>query len=61
MTFAELIRAKHLNTKQTVNNIDQLPWSEFVYSLAGTWKDDFPTLEDIRKEQKDEWDGADTA
>ena len=61
MTFAEFIRAKHLNTKQTVNNIDQLPWSEFVYSLAGTWKDDFPTLEDIRKEQKDEWDGADTA
>jgi hypothetical protein len=50
LTFAEFIRAKHLNTNQTVKNIDELPWSEFVYSLAGTWKDDFPTLEEIRAE-----------
>jgi hypothetical protein len=48
LTFAEFIRAKHLNTNQTVNNIDELSWSELVYSLAGTWKDDFPTLEEIR-------------
>jgi predicted AlkP superfamily pyrophosphatase or phosphodiesterase len=50
LTFAEFIRAKHLNTNQTINRIDQLPWAELVYSLAGTWKDDFPTLEEIRVE-----------
>ena len=50
LNFAEFIRAKHLNANQTVKNIDQLPWSELVYSLAGTWKDDFPTLEEIRTE-----------
>ena len=50
LNFAEFIRAKHLNNSQNVENIDQLPWSEFVYSLAGTWKDDFPTLEEIRTE-----------
>ncbi|MBO1064335.1 MULTISPECIES: DUF2281 domain-containing protein [Nostocales] len=50
LTFAEFICAKHLNNSQNVENIDQLPWSEFVYSLAGTWKDDFPTLEEIRTE-----------
>ncbi|MFM7364587.1 MAG: DUF2281 domain-containing protein [Cuspidothrix sp.] len=50
LTFAEFIRAKHLNANQTVKNLDQLPWSELVYSLAGTWKDDFPTLEEIRAE-----------
>jgi hypothetical protein len=50
LNFAEFIRAKHLNANQTVKNIDQLPWSELVSSLAGTWKDDFPTLEEIRAE-----------
>jgi hypothetical protein len=50
LTFAQFIRAKHLNNSQTVKNIDELPWSELVYSLAGTWKDDFPTLEEIRTE-----------
>lgn len=50
LTFAEFIRAKHLNNSQTVKNLDELPWSEFVYSLAGTWKDDFPTVEEIRAE-----------
>lgn len=24
------------------------PWTELVYSLAGTWAEDFPTLEEIR-------------
>ena len=26
------------------------PWTELVYSLAGTWVEDFPTLEEIRAE-----------
>jgi hypothetical protein len=29
--------------------VDSLtPWQELVYSLAGTWAEDFPTLEEIR-------------
>ncbi|AFZ58500.1 DUF2281 domain-containing protein [Anabaena cylindrica FACHB-243] len=53
LTFAELIRAKHLNANQTVNqSANQLSWVELVYSLAGTWKEDFPTLEEIRAESE---------
>ena len=26
------------------------PWAELVYSLAGTWGQDFPSLEEIRAE-----------
>lgn len=51
LNFAEFIRAKHLNANQTVNqSANQFPWGELVFSLAGTWKDDFPTLEEIRTE-----------
>ena len=39
---------KHVNTNQNINNSQNLSWEELVYSLAGTWKDDFPSLEEIR-------------
>ncbi|MEG4318474.1 MULTISPECIES: DUF2281 domain-containing protein [unclassified Microcoleus] len=51
LTFAEFIRAKHLNAKESINIVDaSTPWQELVYSLAGTWAEDFPTLEEIRTE-----------
>ena len=51
LTFAEFIRAKYLNENQSTDTVDSLtPWTELVYSLAGTWVEDFPTLEEIRAE-----------
>ncbi|CAD0228243.1 conserved hypothetical protein [Planktothrix agardhii] len=51
LTFAEFIRAQHLNANQSSAILDtSTPWAELVYSLAGTWEKDFPTLEDIRAE-----------
>lgn len=51
LTFAESIRAKYLNGNQSTDTVDALtPWTELVYSLAGTWVEDFPTLEEIRAE-----------
>ncbi len=51
LTFAELIRAKYLNANQSTDTVDSAtPWMELVYSLAGAWADDFPTLEEIRTE-----------
>jgi Protein of unknown function (DUF2281) len=48
LTFVEFIRAKHLNANQPNKTVAPVPWVELVYSLAGTWENDFPTLEDIR-------------
>ncbi|WP_341735892.1 DUF2281 domain-containing protein [Microcoleus sp. CAWBG640] len=51
LTFAEFIRAKYLNANQSTDTVDALtPWQEVVYFLAGTWAEDFPTLEEIRAE-----------
>lgn len=50
LTFAESIRTKHLNTTPPINSVDSVSWVELVYSLAGSWKEDFPSLEDIRAE-----------
>ncbi|MEG4840678.1 DUF2281 domain-containing protein [Microcoleus sp. B9-D4] len=51
LTFAEFIRAKYLNENQSTDTVDFLtPSTELVYSLAGTWAEDFPTLEQIRAE-----------
>ncbi|MEG4852124.1 DUF2281 domain-containing protein [Microcoleus sp. B5-D4] len=57
LTFAELIRAKYLNDNQSTDTVDSLtPSTELVYSLAGTWAEDFPTLESIRAESgEDIW------
>jgi len=49
LTFAEFIRTQHLNSNQSIATLDtSTPWEELVYSLAGTWAQDFPTLEHIR-------------
>jgi hypothetical protein len=49
LTFAEFIRAKYLNANQSTDTVDSLtPGQEVVYSLAGTWAEDFLTLEEIR-------------
>jgi hypothetical protein len=52
LTFAEFIRARHLKDNQSIGAIDPVPWAELVYSLAGTWGEDFPALEDIRAESE---------
>lgn len=48
LNFAKFICSKNLNSNQLVNDSSNLSWEELVYSLAGSWKDDFPSLEEIR-------------
>jgi hypothetical protein len=55
LNFAELIRSQNINNIQLTTSLDTsldtaIPWSQLVYSLAGTWGQDFPPLEDIRNE-----------
>ena len=51
LTFAELVSAKHLSANQPTDTVDSpIPWTELIFSLAGTWAKDFPSLEDIRAE-----------
>jgi Protein of unknown function (DUF2281) len=50
LTFAEFIRAKNSNEVLLRASVDQIPWSDFIYSLAGAWEQDFPNLEEIREE-----------
>ncbi len=51
LTFALIICAKHNSANQRIDTVDSpIPWTELVYSLAGAWARDFPTLEDIRAE-----------
>ena len=51
LTFAEFLCAKHLSANQPTDTVDSpIPWTELVFSLAGTWAKDFPSLEDIRAE-----------
>jgi hypothetical protein len=39
LAFAEFIRAKYLKSKQSIDPADTIiPWTELVYSLAGTWE-----------------------
>ena len=49
LTFAEFIQTQHQNADNAIACLDNsTPWEELVYSLAGTWAEDFPTLEEIR-------------
>ncbi len=50
LTFAEFIRSKHLKANQPIDTVYSVSWVELVYSLEGTWKEDFPSLEDIRSQ-----------
>lgn len=50
LTFAEFVQAKHLKANQLSTTVDSASWSELISSLAGAWKEDFPTLEEIRAE-----------
>lgn len=50
LTFAELVHSRHLNANHSLGDTSSGFWSDLVYSLAGTWKEDFPTLEEIRAE-----------
>jgi len=49
LTFAEFIQSQHQNADNAIASLDNsTPWEELVYSLAGTWAEDFPNLEEIR-------------
>ncbi|MBD2413484.1 hypothetical protein FACHB389_30285 [Nostoc calcicola FACHB-389] len=50
LSFAEFIRNQNLNDNQPIDIADSVSWAELVYSLTGTWKEDFLSLEDIRAE-----------
>ena len=51
LTFAESIRTQHMNAQESIATLDtSTPWAELVYSLAGTWGQDFPSLEEIRSQ-----------
>ncbi|MBE9204976.1 DUF2281 domain-containing protein [Nostoc sp. LEGE 06077] len=41
LTFAESIRAKYLNAHQLSNTVTPQQWKELVYSLAGSWGQDY--------------------
>jgi Protein of unknown function (DUF2281) len=47
LTFAEFVRTKHLSSHSSTET-NPASWSELVYSLAGTWAEDFPDLAEIR-------------
>jgi hypothetical protein len=52
LAFAESIRSKNLSNIDNSESIDQqTSWADFVYSLAGAWSGDFPTLEEIRAKE----------
>jgi hypothetical protein len=45
LAFAEFVQSKqsiHIENDQAIS------WADLVASLAGTWADDFPNLEEIR-------------
>ena len=44
LTFAEFVFAKHLSANQPTDTVDAIPWTELVFSLAGTWEKDFHSL-----------------
>ncbi len=48
LDFAEFIRAKSLNADRTDSTGVTSSWTELVNSLAGSWGEDFPSLEEIR-------------
>jgi hypothetical protein len=45
LTFVEFVRHKE---RRSTDAIDPQSWEELVFDLAGSWADDFPSLEDIR-------------
>jgi hypothetical protein len=45
LTFVEFVRHKE---RRSTDAIDSASWEELVFSLAGSWADDFPGIEDIR-------------
>ena len=51
LNFAELIHSQNMNSIQLTTSFDTaIPWDKLVYSLAGMWEQDFPTVEEIRSE-----------
>lgn len=48
LNFAESVQTKHLNAGKSTDTLARDVWVELVESLAGSWGEDFPTLEDIR-------------
>lgn len=51
LTFAEFVLNKNQSVNQPLETANaSISWAELVYSLAGTWAEEFPSLEEIRTE-----------
>lgn len=48
LSFAESLYARHTIAHQADKAEASDTWTELVDALAGTWKDDFPSLQAIR-------------
>lgn len=48
LTFIEFIREKRSGENKSTTTDTSENWPDLVHTLAGTWQDDFPNLEDIR-------------
>ncbi|WP_121971610.1 DUF2281 domain-containing protein [Leptolyngbya sp. BC1307] len=53
LTFVESVQAQHKEKKEDglpddLDELDKMTWPEFVRAVAGSWGDNFPTLEEIR-------------
>jgi hypothetical protein len=54
LNFAEIIRTIHSSTDRPMSEkTDLTAWQELVYALAGSWGEDFPSLEEIRADSED--------
>jgi len=52
LAFAEFVRSKPSLVHSSTTAVDtSVPWIQLVHSLAGSWADNFPGLEDIRAEE----------
>ncbi|MBD2312870.1 DUF2281 domain-containing protein [Desertifilum sp. FACHB-1129] len=48
LAFAQQIRDRSRSAESPDPTVASASWSALVYSLAGSWGDDFPSLEEIR-------------
>jgi hypothetical protein len=54
LNFAEIIRTSHLITDRPIpEQTDLTAWQGLVYALAGSWGEDFPSLEEICSDSED--------
>jgi hypothetical protein len=53
LNFTEFLRAKYPSDRSSSERDSAVNWQEIVFSLSGSWGDDFPSLEEIRTNSTD--------